>query len=115
MPHRACSFSGCPAIVERGTKYCPKHEAQGEQLRSEYDRQHHDPQAKAFYDSATWQRLRRQVLTENPVCQACRKAFARECDHIVPLRLNPGLAAERSNLHSLCSPCHSAKSGRERR
>lgn len=61
---------------------------------------------------ADWQRLRLQVLAEEPLCRFCAEqgkvTAATEVDHIVPIRLRPDLRLERSNLRSLCKPHHDA-------
>ena len=63
----------------------------------------------------TWQRIRLQVLTDEPLCRAClaedRVTAAAEVDHIVPL--HKGGTDERSNLQALCPDCHEAKTRAE--
>ena len=55
-----------------------------------------------------WERLRAQVLREEPTCRMCG-APACEVDHIVPV--SDDGTSERSNLRSLCRECHWRKSG----
>ena len=56
-----------------------------------------------------WQRIRREVLTAEPLCRICltsdRVTAAQEVDHITPLHLG-GHATERGNLRALCRQCH---------
>jgi 5-methylcytosine-specific restriction protein A len=56
------------------------------------------------------------VLAEEPCCREClsagKRVQATEVDHIVPLA--SGGSNNRSNMQGLCSPCHAAKSKRER-
>jgi 5-methylcytosine-specific restriction protein A len=63
------------------------------------------------------QRLRHQILAEEPLCRHCLeldKVSATEIvDHITPLA--QGGSNERSNLQGLCIPCHDAKSKAEAR
>jgi 5-methylcytosine-specific restriction enzyme A len=63
-----------------------------------------------------WQKLRDQVLREEPLCRAClghgRTAAATDVDHVVP-KARGGTDA-RSNLQGLCSPCHKAKTVADR-
>ena len=63
---------------------------------------------------ATWQRLRRQVLAEEPLCRACkpRVTAAVAVDHIVPKA--KGGTDDRANLQPLCQACHDAKTARDR-
>lgn len=63
----------------------------------------------------TWQRIRLQVLADEPLCRACqsqdRVTAAAEVDHIKPLHL--GGTDERSNLQPLCAECHEQKTRAE--
>ena len=70
--------------------------------------------------SAAWQRLRAQVLAEQPLCEHCyddgKVTPATDVDHID----NNGDNNARDNLASLCHSCHSIKThaemhGRKRR
>jgi 5-methylcytosine-specific restriction protein A len=67
------------------------------------------------YDTA-WQRLRVQVLMDEPLCRFCtgqgRVTPARDVDHILPITQRPDLRLVRSNLRPLCQPCHSAHTAR---
>ncbi len=66
-------------------------------------------------DSATWKRIRAQVLREEPICRMCRSKGrttpANEVDHIDG---DPNNHAP-NNLQALCSRCHTVKSMRETR
>lgn len=64
--------------------------------------------------SAAWQRLRREVLADQPLCQHCYDDYRRitpatDVDHID----NNGDNNERYNLQSLCHSCHSRKTRAE--
>jgi 5-methylcytosine-specific restriction protein A len=67
------------------------------------------------YDTA-WQRLRLQVLAEEPLCRFCaelgRVTAAHDVDHIAPVARSPELRLVRANLRPLCRPCHSAHTAR---
>lgn len=62
------------------------------------------------------QRMRKQVLEEEPFCRECLKrglqVRAVVVDHIIPLAF--GGTEDRANKQSLCDPCHDEKSKRER-
>ncbi len=64
-----------------------------------------------------WRLCRLMYLRANPLCATClAKGFttvATEVDHIVPLKRG-GERLDVANLQSLCKPCHSRKTGRER-
>lgn len=63
----------------------------------------------------TWQRIRAQVLFDEPLCRACmacgRVTAAAEVDHIKPL--HAGGTDARENLQALCASCHADKSAAE--
>jgi 5-methylcytosine-specific restriction enzyme A len=61
------------------------------------------------------QRIRMQVLRDEPLCRHCSArglvAVAVEVDHITPLHV--GGTYDRSNLQGLCKPCHAIKTAGE--
>lgn len=61
------------------------------------------------------ERLRKQVLREEPLCRACkaegRVTATTVADHIVPL--SRGGTTERRNYQGLCDDCHKAKTAAE--
>lgn len=76
--------------------------------------------ASRGYDGQ-WRRVRLQHLADEPLCRFCLAANrvepATDVDHIVPIALAPERRLDRSNLRSLCQPCHSrlTASGAQRR
>ena len=81
-----------------------------------YDRQRGSAASRGY--DRTWQRLRRLVLTDEPLCRHCLAAGrvqpAIEVHHLVAVRIRPDLRLVRSNLAALCKPCHSAETARGR-
>lgn len=71
-----------------------------------------------FYNGQAWRRLRKLVLSEEPLCRHCRQkgrtTAASEVDHIVSRKKDQSREYDRENLQSLCKSCHSAKTSRER-
>jgi len=69
-----------------------------------------------LYSSRKWRNLRKQVLTEEPLCRQCKKngriTEATVVDHIHSVRLG-GKFFDRNNLQPLCMSCHNSKSGKE--
>lgn len=63
--------------------------------------------------SAAWQRLRAQVLAEEPLCRACAArglvVRATDVDHIEDSRDDYSDDNRRENLQPLCHECHSLK------
>lgn len=118
---KLCCDPGCDDLAEIGWPRCAEHLALW-----------HDHQARrkagaklgkaarlgaAFYNSAQWRQLRLRHLAAHPLCADCAAlggvVAATEVDHIVPHRGDRGLMIARSNLQSLCKPCHSRKTARE--
>ena len=62
-----------------------------------------------------WQRIREQVLLEEPLCRPCdtagRVTSSTQVDHIKPIA--DGGTDERRNLQGICIPCHEEKTARE--
>jgi 5-methylcytosine-specific restriction protein A len=93
MTHKlasACSTPGCPNTAARNGR-CLAHQRPRPKTAAQYGR--------------PWQRLRLQVLAEQPYCFC--GALAREVDHIIAL--NRGGTNDRSNLIARCKRCHSRK------
>jgi 5-methylcytosine-specific restriction enzyme A len=91
--------------------YCDAHAEQGRSATAErnrrYDQQQRDPEAKAFYNSAAWLNVRRDVLADEPVCRRCNREWAAHVHHIRPLKeCTPAERLDRDNLEPLCQPCH---------
>jgi len=72
---------------------------------------------KRFYNTKNWHVMRVVVLTEQPYCQECLKKgikeLANEVHHLEDIKTRPDLVLVRSNLESLCKPCHSKKTVEE--
>ena len=104
---RCCATPGCPAIVPRG--HCPQHARQREAGRPNAD-------VRKWYGLAIWQRLRRRVLLEEPLCRECatrgESTIATDVDHIEPHRGIWERFLDRANLQALCHACHARKTQR---
>lgn len=114
MPSYPCRHPTCTTYVARRGDYCPAHQEKGRQERAErnrfYDQHLRDADAKAFYNSAGWQRARATKLAEHPVCERCGRAWARHVHHRIPLaECTPEQRLAQENLKSLCVPCHNAE------
>ncbi|MCE5270835.1 HNH endonuclease [bacterium] len=111
-PPKPCAHPGCPALVERGRRYCPKHQRQ-ERQRSDEAR---GTAAERGYGSR-WQRASKRFLEKNKLCAECerqdRLTKATVTDHIVPHKGNQKLFWDQSNWQPLCKPCHDRKTARE--
>ncbi len=74
--------------------------------------------AQRGYD-ANWRKLRKQVLTEEPLCKRCeregRVTESTIVDHVIPIDQRPDLRLERSNCESMCKAHHDAEKQQEDR
>ena len=85
--------------------------------RREYLRSEEAKEYRKLYDLRAWRKLRRLVLTEDPLCAMCaaidRVTVADVVDHIVPHKGDLTLFFARENLQPLCDTCHSKHKQRE--
>lgn len=80
-------------------------------------------QGQEIRNTKRWQRLRRLVLSRNPVCAdpygqhvgIGQVVLATQVDHILALQERPDLAFTERNLQGLCTRCHARKTQEERR
>lgn len=100
-PLRPCAHPGCPALV-RDTPRCEAH------ARPAWA---HSASRQARGYDADHDRLRRQVLSEEPCCRSCGSTEQPTLDHVVPL--SQGGATTRENAQRLCRRCQQRKASRE--
>lgn len=66
-----------------------------------------------------WRKLSKAYLDAHPWCARCaltkRPSIATVTDHILPVRIRPERKHDETNFQPLCVPCHSLKTGAERR
>jgi 5-methylcytosine-specific restriction protein A len=113
MPSYPCAIPTCEAYVPARGGTCEEHGNRGgvtsTSRHAYYDQHLRDKEAKAFYDSAAWQRARATKLANNPTCERCEVVFAQHVHHKIPLRrCTLAQKTAQDNLTSLCQPCHSA-------
>ena len=110
LPQAQCETLGCKAPSIPHSRHCATHAPAPRARAAGHD---------ALYKSIAWARLRAAQLSAHPLCQACmamgRVTSADTVDHVWPWR-SIGPHAFRANwLQSLCGPCHSTKTGLERK
>jgi 5-methylcytosine-specific restriction endonuclease McrA len=94
---RPCSAQPCPNLVPSGR--CEQHKRKGaDAVRPPSHRRGYDP---------AWRKLRAAYAAEHLRCQHpdCGKPTA-EVHHRIPVRVDPGLRLEWSNLVALCALHH---------
>lgn len=118
---KPCNYPGCPALIEgRNVRYCERHQASATSKHVTYNRgtRKNDPrlaEAHRIRKSARWGRVRRLVLSSNPLCadpfkdheRADTTQTAVQVHHIEPLQTQPHLAFTLDNLMPVCTRCHS--------
>lgn len=121
-PLKPCLVTGCPNLTQG--RYCDKHKGKEQQSKAErhryYDEHMRDQQAREFYHSKEWQRVRQVALMrDNYLCQHClvkqRITPADIVDHVVPIRVDWSLRLSLDNLQSLCHACHNRKTAEDRK
>ncbi len=111
MPLRACLEASCPLLIRKGRR-CPAHTRTRQR---QYERSRGTVTQRGY--GASWQKIRAQVLAEQPTCLGWPKGPcpwvlpAQHVDHILPRRR--GGTEARSNLVGLCARCHSRKTATE--
>jgi len=111
---RPCKQVGCPQLTRDSSGYCDEHIHAVNEQQTRYERYRGSARQRG-YDS-TWERLRKIVLRENPLCHDCldrdRITPAKEVHHIKKVREHPALRLVKSNLMCLCSQCHKSRTGK---
>ena len=98
-----CGSPGCPELT--ADTYCPRHAKQGERRPSARDR---------GYDTR-WQRVRRDFIRDNPVCQDPEGCLDRatDVDHLDGLGPRGPRGYDPDNLRALCHRHHSRRTARD--
>lgn len=114
MPLRAkhvCNHPGCHKLTR--VRYCDDHDDDSRK----YDQERGSAAARGY--GARWQKRRTSYLAEYPLCVQClaagRTTASVQVDHIVPISgADDPKFWDESNWQALCTPCHRAKSAREK-
>ena len=116
MPSAApkpCRHVGCSQLVRDGSGYCAAHQKARPGTFADRSR---GTRHQRGYGSA-WDALRKVVLQrDGGLCQYCRDegrvTVATMVDHTIPKA--EGGTDDPSNLRSICAPCHTRKTDREK-
>lgn len=90
---RPCSRPGCPNLVRKG--YCEEHRPKRKQTAK-----------KRFYNTARWQRIRKQKLLRDPLCELNAKCKDPTPATHVHHRDGDVRNNRPENLVSCCVACH---------
>lgn len=106
-----CSHLGCKEERSRLNSYCIAHG--GLDSTNNKDKREKDKE----YASPFWRQTRKTMLTKHPLCQSClivgRVTEAKHIDHLFAWKLIGREAFHNNIFQSLCSNCHSYKTGLE--
>lgn len=100
--------------------YLPKNKSLGTKEKKAFSGTRSDDakQRQRMYNNRRWRNASKTFLNNNPLCVECAKhnkaTAARVTDHIVPHKGNYEKFWDVENWQPLCSPCHDAKSAKER-
>jgi 5-methylcytosine-specific restriction protein A len=80
------------------------------QSRAKPARPSHQLSTTARGYGADWQRFRRMILRQHPLCVDCeaqgRTTRAEELHHLVKIKIDQARRLDRDNVLPLCRPCH---------
>lgn len=63
-------------------------------------------EAKQFYNSSAWKKLRLSHLQDEPFCRSCGTHESLQVHHVKPRKDYPDDALDPENLQTLCNRCH---------
>lgn len=110
MRTRLCGYPGCNRLTA-GDYFCTEHRQQYEHKRKR--EAFKTATRSALYQSPEWKALSRELIKEKGYCEKCGERMNLQVHHIIPVRLAPQLALDRSNLQVLCRLCHQRETAKE--
>jgi 5-methylcytosine-specific restriction protein A len=100
---KKCNFLGCREDKVFGTSWCQTH---GGKRSDKYK------QNERLYNLPVWDKIKRRVMTTQPLCVSCMTAGkvvqAEAVDHVFPHRQNDQRFLV-NVFQPLCIPCHTQK------
>ena len=108
----------CAACASTRAAARPKRVHATPQKRTDHRERRSSPEALArraearkFYGSARWKKVRAQVRARDGECLECGDRERLTVDHVIPRAVAPHLAYAPDNLRTLCASCHGRKDG----
>ncbi|KAB2444958.1 HNH endonuclease [Bacillus luti] len=97
-----CAEQGCKTLIDKG-RYCLNHKRK-QKKTVVYSKN------RSFYRTKAWEDLKSFCYERDKgLCQRCGLfVFGKRAHHhhIVPIKINPSLKLEATNIMTLCSKCH---------
>lgn len=115
---RKCGSLGCPNPKARFGGFCIHHGGTDTYPSKKYNLAYGRKEAIKQYQSRQWRQIRHTQLSTNPLCAGCLSGGivtpATQVDHLFPWQQIGDHAFLRNIFQSLCTECHSSKTGMEK-
>ena len=113
-----CSMLGCKSPRAKFGGYCTEHGGTDAYPSKRYNITTGRKEAMAMYKTKHWESMGRGQLSAHPLCAGCLSggliASATQVDHVFPWQQIGDHAFFRNLFQSLCTKCHSSKTGMEK-
>ena len=112
-----CVMLGCKNPHAKYNNYCVEHGGTDTYPSKRYNITSGRKEAMALYKTKHWESMRRAQLSAHPLCAGCLSGGlitqATQVDHVFPWRQIGDHAFFRNIFQSLCTECHTRKTGME--
>jgi 5-methylcytosine-specific restriction protein A len=113
-----CQTLGCKNNRAKFGAHCTEHGGTDAFPSKRYNITSGRKEAMAMYKTKHWESMRKAQLSAHPLCAGClsggRIAQASQVDHVFPWQQIGDHAFFRNIFQSLCTECHSSKTGMEK-
>jgi len=113
-PAKACRAPGCPGFQVSGG-YCHDHQDRAKRYTKEQAKAYNKKRGTTTEQGygANWQKVRRYVLSSQPLCYRCNSRGTTTPATLVHHDDNDSHNNALNNLQSLCRDCHERVHGRK--
>ncbi len=113
-----CGTLGCKNPRAKHGGYCIEHGGTDAFPSKRYNISSGRKEAMAMYKTKHWEGMRKHQLSAHPLCAGCLSGGiitpATQVDHVFPWQQIGDHAFFRNIFQSLCTNCHSSKTGSEK-
>lgn len=113
-----CVILGCKNPQSKYNNYCAEHGGRETFPSKRYNVSTGRKEALELYKSKQWQSMRKAQLSVHPLCAGCLSGGivtqATQVDHLFPWQQVGEHSFFRNIFQSLCTECHSSKTGMEK-